>query len=95
MSKIDEDSARQASVRLRQHLGTDSLYVEEADGRVVGRFDLHTGKHVIMLPARAELFESAVADWLSEQQNWRDPANPAGDRDFGRPETSVSDAHPS
>jgi hypothetical protein len=56
-------------VRLREHLGNDSLYVEEADGRVIGRFDLQAGKRVIMLPTRAALFESAVADWLGEQHD--------------------------
>jgi len=81
MSKIDEDSARQ-------------VYVEEADGRVIGRFDLHTGKRVIMLPARAVLFESAVADWLGEQHDLRDPASPAIDRDLGGSETTLSGYHP-
>ena len=90
----DEESTRQVSVRLRQHLGSDSLYVEEADGRVVGRFDLHTGKRVIMMPARAELFESAVADWLGEQQNLGHPASPAIDRDSGGTETTLSDNYP-
>jgi hypothetical protein len=57
MSRIDEDPTHQVAVKLRQRLGTDSVYVEEADGRVIGRFDLHTGKRVIMLAARAALFE--------------------------------------
>ena len=55
MSDNDEDSTRQVSVRLRQRFGTESLYVEEADGRVIGRFDLRTGKHVILVPVRAAL----------------------------------------
>ena len=95
MSGNDEDSTPQVSVRLRQRFGTESLYVEEADGRVIGRFDLRTGKHVILVPVRAALFERAVADWLRAQRSAGHAASPAGDRDIARSRTNASDEYSS
>jgi hypothetical protein len=43
----------------------DRLYVNDADGRAIGSFDLQTGAKVIRLPAQTELFKNAVAGWLN------------------------------
>ncbi len=57
--------AGHASVRRWRRFGMDRLYVNEADGRAIGWFDLQTGERRINSVVRTEFFERTVAEWLS------------------------------
>jgi hypothetical protein len=61
---IDDDPVGQASVKRWRRFGMDRLYVNEADSRAIGWFDLQTGEQEIKSAARVELFERTVAEWL-------------------------------
>jgi len=60
-----EDPTGLPTVKRWRRFGIDRLYVNTADGCAIGWLDLETGERVIQLPAHVELFERAVAEWLS------------------------------